>query len=157
MELVRPRIRAGEIKDIPHIHRLGKELLESSAYGGIQMNDLKFKKTVANCISSKLGCCFVADDSDGVPAGFILGVADTPFYSDERFATDLAFYVRPEARSLGAWLATRFLRWARSVPGVTDISMAISSGMGDVDRIGHMYERLGMKRVGGLYTMRIQK
>lgn len=152
--MVKYRIRAGDIKDIPRIHVLAKELLDASAYGGTVMNDLKFKKTVANCIASKLGCCFVAVNSDDVPEGFILGVADTPFYSDERFATDLAFYVRPQARSAGAWLALRFVRWARSVRGVTDISMAISSGMGDVERIGRMYERMGMRRVGGLYTMR---
>ena len=152
---VRFRVRAGDVPDIQRIHELAKELLGASAYGGTKMNDLKFKKTAANCIASKLGCCFVVVDEANKPFGFILGIVDTPFYSDERFATDLAFYVRPEAKSYGAWLARRFIRWAKSIKGVTDISMAISSGMGDVDRIGAMYERMGMQRVGGLYTMRV--
>jgi hypothetical protein len=155
MDVVRYRTRRGDVQDVKRIHELGKELM-GSVYPGMKMNDVKFKTTVANCMFSKSGCCFVVVDESDVPAGFILGVIDTPFYSDQRFATDLAFYVRPEARSYGAWLASRFINWGKSVPGVTEITMAISSGIGDVDRIGRMYEKKGMRRMGGLYTMRVQ-
>lgn len=151
------RVRDGRIVDIPQVLLLAKELLEQSpAYAGIQMNDTKFKRTVAMAISSKLGSVFVIADDDDVAQGFIVGFADELFFSDARYVTDLAVYARECARSHAGFMVRRFIKWARSVKGVRIIPMAISSGIGDVERVGRMYERLGLMLAGGLYVGRVE-
>ena len=151
------RARAGKIEDIPQILVLAKELLEASpAYAGIPMNDTKFKRTVAMAMSSKLGAVFVIADDTDVAQGFILGFADELFFSDARFVTDLAVYARDGARSHAGFMVRRFIKWAQSVKGVRIIPMAISSGIGDVARVGRMYERLGLMLGGSLYIGRVE-
>lgn len=149
-------VRKGDVRDIPQILVLAKELLEQSpVYAGIEMNDNKFKRTTAMAVSSKRGVVFVIVDDDDIPQGFIMGFATDLFFSDSRYVTDCAVYARKSARSQAGWMVRRFIRWAKTVHGVKIIPMAISSGMGDMDRIGALYERLGLVKTGGLYVGRV--
>lgn len=149
-------VRAGQVEDIQEIHRLAKELLEASVYNGIPMDDAKFKQTVAMLMGSALGAVFVVSDDNNKPVGFIMGMADTLFFSKKRYATDLCMYVRPKASAYGAFLVRRFIRWAERIPAIAEITLGISSGMSNSERLGRMYERMGLRRVGGMYVLRVQ-
>lgn len=150
------KVREGRIQDLAQIVVLAKELLEQSpAYAGLNMNEIKFKRTVSMLMASKLGAVFVITDADDVAQGFIMGVADDLFFTDGRYVTDMAVYARESARAFGGFMVKRFIKWAKSQSAVKIIPMGISSGMGDVDRVGKMYEALGMRRVGGLYITRV--
>ena len=149
------RVRLADIGDIKRIHELAKELLEQSVYAGIKMDDTQFKRTVASLIGSKTGAVFVVVDDDDMVHGFLLGIIDTLFFSKARYATDLATYVRAEFRMFAPFMFRRFVTWAKSKPNVAEITLGISSGIGDTGRVGRMYERIGFQPVGGLYVMRV--
>lgn len=152
------RVREARIQDLPQIVILAKELLEQSPpYAGIEMNEVKFKRSASMVMASKLGAAFVIADDNDIAQGFIMGHADDLFFADGRCVTDMAIYARESARSYGGFMVRRFVKWARTIAGVKMIPMAISSGMGDIDRVGAMYEALGGVRAGGLYFMRVEK
>ncbi|HEY4116750.1 MAG TPA: GNAT family N-acetyltransferase [Byssovorax sp.] len=87
--------------------------------------------------------------------GFIAGrLAHYPF-SREILASDLAFYVAPEARASTA--AVRLVRalwtWAES-KGARELSLASSSGV-EVERLEQFYGRLGLAKMGSIHRVRL--
>ena len=42
----------------------------------------------------------------------------------------------------------RFITWSKNNPGVKEIMLGVSSGIGDPDRVKQLYERMGAIRVG---------
>jgi len=148
-------IRLGGIDDIRSINELGYELLEQSVSAGIPLDDKKFRMLVASLIAIKLGNVWVVVDDDDKPQGFLLGLVEDLFYSRQRYATDLAVYVRDGYRHLAPRLFREFIKWAKSKPRVVQITLGLASGIGDPDRVGRMYEKLGLFRVGGIYSVRV--
>lgn len=148
-------IRLGDIPDIKAINELGHELLEQSVSSGIPLDDSKFRLLVANMMGMKLGEVWVVVDDDDKPQGFLLGLVEDLFYSRQRYATDIAVYVREGYRHLAPRLFREFIKWAKSKPRVVQITLGLASGIGDPDRVGRMYEKLGLFRVGGIYSVRV--
>lgn len=146
-------IRLADIPDVKHITELGLELLEQSVYQDIKPDTQKFRLLVANMIGSNKGRVLVVVDDDDKPQGFLLGMIDDLFFSQSRYATDLAFYIREGYRHLAPRMVKDFIAWATGKPKVVHIAMGVSSGVGDVSRIGRMYEGLGMTAVGGIYVL----
>ena len=149
-------VREARIDDINDIHTLALELVSESVYKGIPMDDQQFKRMVATSIGSRSSIVFVVVDSNDKPVGFLIGMVEQLFWSRKKFASDLCTYVRPEARHVGGFMVRRFIRWAKKMPGVVEVTLGLSSGIGDTERIGMMYERMGLSRVGGLYVMRTE-
>ena len=148
-------IRMAGIEDIKAIHVLGIELLESSDYNGIKGDDKKFKLLIANLITHKHGQVYVVADESNEPQGFFIGMIDEYFFSQYRFATDIAVYVREGYRQHAAALYNKFIKWAKTKPKVVRISFAQSSGMGEHARWCRLMEHLGLTCVGSMYTMRV--
>ncbi len=142
--------------DVKAILKMAHELLSDSAYKGIKMDERKFKLCCAGLIATKNGQVFVIVDDNDEPQGFLMGVIDELFFSRARYATDLAVYTRKSYRHLAPKMFKEFITWAKSKPRVAEISLGISSGIGDIDRVGKMYESLGCRRVGGIYMMRVE-
>ena len=151
------KVRIADIPDMKSIVELGYELLEKSTSNGIKVDESKFKMLVAGMIGSKKGIVYVVVDDNDVPQGFLLGMIDELFYSPQRFATDLATYVREEYRHLAPRMYKKFIAWAKSKPKVVEITLGISSGIGDTERVGKLYEKLGFSRMGGLYMTQVKK
>ncbi len=148
-------IRPGDIPDMDAICELGSELLEDSLYGGIKPDETKFRLFVAGLMGHNKGSVLLVVDDDDKPQGFLLGMVDTLFFSQKCYATDMAVYVREEYRHLAPGLFKRFIAWAESKPKVAQIILGQSSGIGDPDRVGRMYEHLGLSHVGGIYMKRV--
>lgn len=149
-------VREARIDDINEIHKLAQELVSESVYNGIPMDDRQFKHMVASSIGNRSAVVFVVVGASDEPVGFLVGMVQQLFWSKKKFASDLCTYVRPEARHVGGFMVRRFIRWAKKMPGVVEITLGLSSGIGDTERIGMMYERMGLSRVGGLYVMRTE-
>lgn len=147
-------IRLGDIPDMDAITELGEELLSQSVYADCAMDRQKFRTLVAGMMGSKHTVVLLVVDDNDKPQGFLLGLIDDLFWSRKRYATDLAFYIRKGYRHLAPRVIKRFMAWAKKKPRVAHISMGIASGMGDLDRVGKMYESLNMSRVGGIYYKR---
>ena len=148
-------IRLADIPDIDEICELGAELLAQSVYSDIKPDESKYRLFIAGLMGTKKGAVFIAVDDDDKPQGMLLGLIDDLFFSRYSYATDVAFYVREGYRHLVPGLMKRFMAWAEGKTRVVYISLGISSGTGDLERIGQVYESFGLARVGGIYFKRV--
>lgn len=145
-------VRLADIPDIKEIYKLGKELLELSVYSNIKDDEVKFKTFVAGLMGIKTGTVLVIVDDDDKPQGFMLGIVEELFFSKKRMATDLAVYVREGYRHLAPKMFKEFIKWAESKSRMAQITLGISSGIGDTERVGKMYNSLGFAQTGGIYV-----
>lgn len=146
------RIRIADIPDIDELCKLGRELLAQSVYAGIKEDESKFRLFVAGMMGSKTSIVLVVVDEDDKPQGLLLGIIQDLWFSKQRMATDIMFYIREGYRNQAPKIIKRFLAWAESKPRMAQVTLGVSSGIGYPDRIGKMYEHLGMVSVGGIYT-----
>lgn len=147
-------IRPAKVDDITGIIELGKELLDESPV--LPPHDpLKARKALAFFISGARTSVFVAEH-DGEIVGFIVGVLDEYWWSEVQYASDAAFYVKPEFRGYAVGLVKRLVTWAKKFKKVKHISLGVSSGLETYERTGQLYERLGFKPVGGIHTKSIE-
>lgn len=124
--------------------------------GAATLSEKRFRPEICKLIKSESAIVLIAEHEGDVVGGLV-GQIGRVWYSDDLYATDLAFVVRAEYSGLYAWLlAKKFIRWAKSDERVVEVTMQISSGMGDVERVGRLYESLGLANMGGCYTMRVR-
>lgn len=150
-------VRVADIPDMDALCDLGEELLNHSVYANIKPDEEKFRRFVAGMMGIKTGTVLVVVDDNDKPQGFLLGVVDELFFSTRRQATDLAVYVREGYRHLAPRLFRTFIKWAESKPRVERVTLGISSGIGDPERVGKMYGKLGLSQVGGIFVKSIER
>lgn len=144
-------IRLATHKDLTAILEIGRATAAEISQHYV-VDEFKTRKTLLFLMGARRGCVFVAENKAGDVVGFIAGQADALWFSKACYATDIAFLVKPGNPVQGFLLAKRFIRWAKAIPDVVDITLNISSGMDLNNRLGRMYERLGLKPMGGCYS-----
>jgi len=154
-------IRNAQIADLPGIRACAERLHELSPYRDVPSDLQTFASTLGQCISNAFGFAMVAvkisqdkgDESGGTLqgeiTGFLLGCAVPLWFSKKRSASDIVTYA--ESPGDGYRMMKKFVDWAWSLPNVVEITMAQSSGI-DIERTDVLYERVGLKRVGSIYT-----
>lgn len=148
-------IREASLSDIDALVALGEFFAPKA--GAARFSEKMFRPEIRKIIKSPHAIVLVAEH-EGSIVGALVGQICKVWYSEDLYATDLAFVVRPEYSGYYAWLmAKRFVRWARSESRVVEVTMQVSSGMESADRTGAMYQALGMSRVGGCYTLNFQR
>lgn len=121
--------------------------------GAATLSEKRFRPEICKLIKAENSMVLIAEHENAI-VGCLIGQLGRVWYSDDLYATDLGFVVRPEYSGLYAWLmAKKFIRWAKSDKRVVEVTMQISSGLGDTERVGKMYESLGLKHMGGCYTV----
>ena len=146
-------IRNARPEDIPALLDLGaKALAESEHPARFDRSKTRKMLRYAIMMHRKDGPMRVwVAETQGEVVGVLIGQMDALFFSSDRYATDLVFYTHPSHRGHGLNLVRRFLEWARNDKKVVDITLQISSGI-EVERTQDLYERLGLKFVGGCFV-----
>lgn len=148
-------IREASISDIRGLAELARYFAPTA--GLARLSESRFKPAINQLIKSPNAMVLVAEH-EGEVVGALIGQVTRVWYSDDYYATDLAFVVRPECSGIYAWIMVkRFIRWAKAQPKVVDVTMQVSSGLDADGRIGQMYEQLGLKNMGGCYTLSVEK
>lgn len=142
-------IRRGTPKDLPAIIEMGHRLCDRTPQAHVKRDRESIAQTIGSCMASGLGCVFVAEH-EGKLTGVIVGMAQQYWFSRQRQAVDLMFV--SERPGDGMRLLRAFIDWAWKVPGVVEVAGAQSSGI-DIERTVELYERLGFKHVGGVFSM----
>ena len=148
-------IRLGDIPDMNEICELGRELLAQSVYRDIKPDEPKFRLLVAGMMGQKTTTVLLVVDDDDKPQGFLLGLVDDLFFSRQRYATDIALFVREGYRDLAPRLIKRFIQWGESKPRVDHVMCGQSSGIGNTERVGRLYGGMGFEMVGGIYYKKV--
>jgi len=94
----------------------------------------------------------IAKTDEGLPGGFLIGVAVPSLFSDEIQTQELAFFVVPEERKskMAKNLLSTYQYWAKNVVKAEICSMSLID-----ERVGPLYERLGYKKAETSYIKRI--
>ena len=108
------------------------------------------KLTTAISMSLHRGVVLVAE-VDGHIIGSIGGMETTDWWSDEKYLADMWFFVYKEHRK-----STAAIKLVKSFMQIgKDASIRIKLGnvySGDLERKDNFYERLGLCKVGSMYT-----
>jgi GNAT superfamily N-acetyltransferase len=90
-------------------------------------------------------------DVNGKIAGSIAGVETSDWWSKEKYLADMWFFVYKEHRrsNIAAKLIKSFMRIAKEAQFKIKLGHVYS---GDGERKDKFYERLGLSKVGSLYT-----
>ena len=143
-------IRRGNINDLEHIVTLLTELHDASDEAYIPINQVESRSLFLNMMISKASAVIVSEN-DGVLDGVMLCVTDSFFYNSKRkVATDLATYAKKPG--VGAGLIKAFIKWATDKK-VDRIMLGTSSNL-DPERVDRLYLRVGLTKIGGLYSMK---
>lgn len=147
-------IREADLNDLEElilmIARAHEELPEYKVLG---LSIPKVAESLASLITLDNGCLFVVDEGDKI-TGMIGGIMLDFWFSDDMYATDLVLYVDKEYRTknYGYRLVKSFVKWAKD-NDADEISTGISSGL-DIDKAGRLFERLGFKYKGKMYSLK---
>jgi len=148
-------IRIATNGDIKQIANVVKEAHKLSISNSVPLDEKTLEKNLQICILSKEHLVNVVDL--GTIEGVFIGVTHQLWYSRKKQAADLFFYVTEEGKGWGAPLLRRYIQWARVNPGVAEISMGVSSGIGDIERTCKLYERMGAVKTGDNFVLPKEK
>jgi GNAT superfamily N-acetyltransferase len=124
---------------------------ESPRYNKVGFDPNKMTWLLGHMIDNDECAVFVAEERGSLFG--MIGVLTAPyFFSEERYACDLAVYVAPDRRggTAGIRLVKAAEEWAESV-GVREIQLGVSAGI-DAERVGKLYEKLGYERATAGYV-----
>jgi GNAT superfamily N-acetyltransferase len=148
-------IREAKPEDIDAIYKLGRECHDLAATK-FRIDAVQARKTVAMFVNSPRYFAYIKE-VDGEILGALLGFVERVWFSMDKEASDLFFYVRSDPRSIGAGkiLLKRFIRWGYE-HGANGISMAVSFGGSKAVDTGKIYRKLGFATVGGVFLLQDQ-
>lgn len=145
-------IRKAEFKDVSGIMEVAKDAHEKSLSSSVSIDPKTLRNSLQVCILSAEHFVLVVE-LDGEIEGLFIGVTHQLWYSKKKQATDLFFYVTEKGTGWGAKMMRRFISWAKENPGVEEIMLGISSGIGDTDRTRKLYERMGAVKIGDNFIL----
>ena len=108
-------------------------------------------KTLQQVVNTPGNQAFLSFDGETL-TGVLAGVSNQIWFSKKKQVVDLVFYVSPEHRGHGFYLARRYLAWAKNVKGAVEVFLGATSGL-DTDRTEELYQKLGLDRVGATYRL----
>jgi hypothetical protein len=145
-------IRKAEFKDVSGIMEVAKDAHEKSLSNSVAIDPKTLRNNLQVCILSAEHFVLVVE-LEGEIEGLFIGVTHQLWYSKKKQATDLFFYVTEKGTGWGAKMMRRFISWAKENPGVEEIMLGISSGIGDADRTRKLYERMGAVKIGDNFIL----
>ncbi len=145
-------IRKAEFKDVSGIMEVAKDAHEKSLSNSVAIDPKTLRNNLQVCILSAEHFVLVVE-LEGEIEGVFIGVTHQLWYSKKKQATDLFFYVTEKGTGWGAKMMRRFISWAKESPGVKEVMLGISSGIGDTDRTRKLYERMGAVKIGDNFIL----
>ena len=131
---------------------VAKDAHEKSLSNSVAIDPKTLRNNLQVCILSAEHFVLVVE-LEGEIEGVFIGVTHQLWYSKKKQATDLFFYVTEKGTGWGAKMMRRFISWAKENPGVEEIMLGISSGIGDKDRTRTLYERMGGVKIGDNFIL----
>lgn len=144
------KIRAGVEPDIDVLVHMGDEFLRTVYAGLIEPSQAAMTATARHLMTTENGAVFVAE-RDGAIVGMLGMLAFTHPMSGERTASEVMWWVNPDARGCGLRLLREGKSWAIE-QGATVLILIAPTTTNAAD----LYERLGYQAVETTFQMRLQ-
>jgi len=147
------QIRPAKFDDIKQIVPFLVEANALTSTKNVPVDEPTLRKTLQQVVNTPGNQAFLSFDEDTL-TGIIAGVSNQIWFSKKKQVVDLVFYVSPEHRGHGFYLARRYLAWAKNVKGAVEVYLGVTSGL-DTDRTDDLYSKLGLTRVGSSYRLEV--
>ena len=144
-------VRDGTLADIPQMLEIGQWYLDR-IHNGVKIDWKEAPKELRYLMSTATGKVLVAE-KEGEIVGLLVGQVVKQSFVKMRFATDLAFVVKPGHPIQAVMLARHFIHWARQQKNVKEVILQISSGLANADRVAKLYEKLGLRNMGACFAL----
>jgi GNAT superfamily N-acetyltransferase len=156
-------IRAAQFADVPRLAQLLEEAHGASIYAErAQFDEREAKALFVRAIQRHAhktvgGSLVLVAERDGTVEAFIVGHLERVYYVLDRMtATDLFFICSPRAHAHDArTLLDGLVQWAEGNPKVIEIRLGVTNAIGNWQRTGRFYERLGFEKAGAMYERRL--
>ena len=141
-------IRLATVEDISEIYMMLNVMHSETIEGTSPIDSEKLTSAINNALHKGVVIVF---DVNGKIAGSIAGVETSDWWSSEKYLADMWFFVYKEHRrsNIAAKLIKSFMRVAKEAQFKIKLGHVYS---GDGERKDKFYERLGLSKVGSLYT-----
>jgi GNAT superfamily N-acetyltransferase len=144
-------IRPATLADMDALIALGRQMHAEGTFRHVVLDEDKVRATFERLIAEHF--LAVNDGPEGIDGG-LAGMLTEFWFSRERLACDLAFFVRPSRRgSIAAVrLVQAFVAWAQE-QGAAEVSISQSSGV-RIEETNRLLTGMGFAYVGGVYKWR---
>lgn len=134
-------LRLASIDDTETFLRMARAFHESSPYSGIEFSQDRILSLYLSGLENPQEIITILSEQDGQVRGMICGLCNSPPFSDEKVATELAWWMDEEYRGSkdSLLLFKAYEDWAVRV-GCSLVQMALLSNSPDLTKI---YERSG--------------
>ncbi|WED25131.1 GNAT family N-acetyltransferase [Roseobacter phage CRP-902] len=141
-------IRLATVEDLSEIYMMLNVMHSETIEGTSPIDSEKLTSAINNALHKGVVIVF---DVNGKIAGSIAGVETSDWWSKEKYLADMWFFVYKEHRrsNIAAKLIKSFMRIAKEAQFKIKLGHVYS---GDGERKDKFYERLGLSKVGSLYT-----
>ena len=141
-------IRLATVEDLSEIYMMLNVMHSETIEGTSPIDSEKLTSAINNALHKGVVIVF---DVNGKIAGSIAGVETSDWWSKEKYLADMWFFVYKEHRrsNIAAKLIKSFMRVAKEAKFKIQLGHVYS---GDGERKDKFYERLGLVKVGSLYT-----
>ena len=147
-------IRDAKLRDIPELIEFLKPFHDNAGYRDISVNDKVVKTNLIDMLSSQMHKIWLVERDGEICAA--LGVVSTELWFTKRhFATNLFLCSNNKGKGSAGFLLRKFKKWVDSRPIIKDVTLGVTSEIGDTKRVGKLYQAVGFKRLGGLYRLTV--
>ena len=147
-------IRDATLKDIPELIGFLKPFHDNGGYKDISVNDKVAKTNLQMMLSSPMHKIWLVERDGEICAA--LGVVSTELWFTKRhFATNLFLCSNNKGKGSAGFLLRKFKKWVDSRPIIKDVTLGVTSEIGDLERVEKLYQSVGFKRLGGLYRLTV--
>lgn len=145
-------IREATLKDVKSIINFLRPFHEESGYKDIKIQDQSASQNLQIMLSSPMHKIWVIENDGEICAA--LGVISQELWFTKRhYATNLFFCSNDKGKGKAGFLLRKFKKWADERPAIKDVTFSITSDMGDLERVGKLYQAVGFKKMGGLFRL----
>jgi GNAT superfamily N-acetyltransferase len=141
-------IRLATVEDLSGIYMMLNVMHSETINSTSSIDSEKLTSAISNALHRGVVLVF---DVDGKIAGSIAGLETSDWWSSEKYLADMWFFVYKEHRksNIASKLVKSFMQVAKEANVKIKLGHVYS---GDGERKDKFYERLGLSKVGSLYT-----
>tara|TARA_B100000949_G_C14098131_1_gene372921 strand:+ start:140 stop:586 length:447 start_codon:yes stop_codon:yes gene_type:complete len=145
-------IRDASLADIPELINFLEPFHDDGGYKDISVDKKTASSNLRSMLSSPMHRIWVVERDGTICAA--LGVVSTELWFTKRhYATNLFLCANDKGRGSAGFLLRKFKTWVDSRPIIKDVTLGITSEIGDCDRVEKLYQTVGFKRLGGLFRL----
>jgi len=146
-------IRDATLNDVHPLVDFLTPFHDNGGYKDIKIDRKVASENLRSMLSSKMHHIWVVEREGEICAA--LGVVSTELWFTKRhYATNLFFCSNDKGKGSGGFLLRKFRRWVSDRPIIKDVTLGITSELGEVDRVEKLYQAVGFENLGGLFRLR---